>query len=129
MTIAANIGDTAILGKEMYLTDSVVGIIPSIDEIYFELFLRSIKKQLENLATQSAQKNINIQKLNEVLIKFPIDDNEQKRISNKYISIINSIKSFETELSKLQSLKTGLMQDLLSGKVSVKVSEPLIKND
>lgn len=120
MTIAANIGDTAILGKEMYLTDSVVGIIPSIDEIYFELFLRSIKKQLENLATQSAQKNINIQKLNEVLIKFPIDDNEQKRISKKYISIINSIKSFETELTKLQSLKTGLMQDLLTGKVRVK---------
>lgn len=119
MTIAANIGDTAILGKEMYLTDSVVGIISSIDEIYFELFLRSIKKQLENLATQSAQKNINIQKLNEVLIKFPIDTNEQKRISNKYISIINAIKSFEVELSKLQSLKTGLMQDLLSGKVRV----------
>ena len=119
MTIAANIGDTAILGREMYLTDSVVGIIPEIDEIYFELFFRSIKKQLENLATQSAQKNINIQKLNEVLIKYPKSEIEQEMISKKYISIINSIKSFETQLSKLKTIKAGLMQDLLSGKKRV----------
>lgn len=119
MTIAANIGDTAILNREMYLTDSVVGILSSLNEIYLELFLRSIKVQLENTATQSAQKNINIKKLNEVFVKYPTSAKEQNEIVAKYLSIGKIIDNFETHLSKLQSLKTGLMQDLLSGKVRV----------
>lgn len=119
MTIAANIGDTAILNREMYLTDSVVGIMSSLNEVYLELFLRSIKIQLENTATQSAQKNINIEKLNEVFIKYPSSVEEQSIIVEKYLSVGNIINEFQTQLSKLQSLKTGLMQDLLSGKVRV----------
>lgn len=119
MTIAANIGDTAILNREMYLTDSVVGILSSLNEVYLELFFRSIKTQLENTATQSAQKNINIEKLNEVLIKYPLSVTEQEQIVKKYLLIGNSINEFQISLSKLQSLKTGLMQDLLTGKVRV----------
>jgi len=119
MTIAANIGDTAILKQDMYLTDSVVGIKSKLNEIYLELFFKSIKTLLENTATQSAQKNINIEKLNQILIKFPTSSIEQEVIVNKYTKIGNLIYNFETQLSKLQSLKTGLMQDLLSGKVRV----------
>ncbi len=119
MTIAANIGDTAILGKEMYLTDSVVGIKPKINEIYLELFFSSIKVQLENLATESAQKNINIEKLNNVFVKYPKHENEQLDIANKYISVIKLKDRYVSQLQKLQSTKTGLMQDLLSGKKRV----------
>ena len=119
MTIAANIGDTAILGREMYLTDSVVGIEPKINGIYLELFFNSIKVQLENLATESAQKNINIEKLNNVFIKYSKSKNEQLDIANKYVSIIELKDRYVSQLQKLQSLKTGLMQDLLSGKKRV----------
>jgi len=119
MTIAANIGDTAILGREKYLTDSVVGIEPKINGIYLELFLNSIKVQLENLATESAQKNINIEKLNNVFIKYPKSKNEQLDIANKYVSVIELKDRHVSQLKKLQSLKTGLMQDLLSGKKRV----------
>jgi type I restriction enzyme S subunit len=47
------------------------------------------------------------------------DTKEQKSIETILNTFDIQIKSFETELSKLQSLKTGLMQDLLSGKVRV----------
>jgi hypothetical protein len=38
------------------------------------------------------------------------------------------IKNCQTSLEKLQSLKTGLMQDLLSGKVSVKINDETLLN-
>jgi type I restriction enzyme S subunit len=44
---------------------------------------------------------------------------EQKTIEIILNTLDNQINSFEVELTKLQSLKTGLMQDLLSGKVRV----------
>jgi type I restriction enzyme S subunit len=52
-------------------------------------------------------------------IFFPKDLNEQIKISQIIGSSTNQLKTFEKHLSKLQSIKTGLMQDLLSGKVRV----------
>lgn len=52
-------------------------------------------------------------------IFFPSTLTEQKNITEIINSSNQSIISYQKELSKLQSLKTGLMQDLLSGKVRV----------
>lgn len=49
--------------------------------------------------------------------------NEQKKIGLRIKALNDIIKKEMIKLSKLQSLKTGLMQDLLSGKVRVKMSE------
>ena len=46
---------------------------------------------------------------------------EQSLISNSLESIDEKIQTEQSALSKYQQLKTGLMQDLLSGKVEVKV--------
>ena len=50
--------------------------------------------------------------------------NEQNIIISTLDNSDNYIKSLESELSKFQSLKTGLMQDLLSGKVRVNKGIP-----
>ncbi len=55
----------------------------------------------------------------EMPIFFPTTLEEQKRITDIILSSNETILSFQKQLSKLQSLKTGLMQDLLSGKVRV----------
>jgi type I restriction enzyme S subunit len=52
-------------------------------------------------------------------IFFPPSITEQKEITDVVNSSNHSIISYQKELSKLQSLKRGLMQDLLSGKVRV----------
>ncbi len=44
---------------------------------------------------------------------------EQIRVIDYLNTIQNSVDEYVRQLSKLQSLKTGLMQDLLSGKVRV----------
>lgn len=74
ITIAANIADTGILGFDACFPDSVVGLIPSpslADTRYFEYFMRTAQAHLEDFAPATAQKNINLSILNEVLIPLP----------------------------------------------------------
>ena len=74
ITIAAVIGATAITEIETWATDSVVGIVPG-DEInvyFLEYFLRTRRHYLENVAaTQTAQKNINLQILRPLQVPVP----------------------------------------------------------
>ncbi len=74
ITIAAVIGATAITETETWATDSVVGIVPG-DEInvyFLEYFLRTQRHYLENVAaTQTAQKNINLQILRPLHVPVP----------------------------------------------------------
>ncbi|MDZ7640968.1 MAG: restriction endonuclease subunit S [Desulfurivibrio sp.] len=74
ITIAANIGDTGILGFDACFPDSVVGFTPFDDRLeneYFEFFLRTAKKNLEEFAPSTAQKNINLEVLQNVLVPLP----------------------------------------------------------
>lgn len=52
-------------------------------------------------------------------IFFPKTIDEQNKITKTVKRIDATINIYKKELSKLQSIKTGLMQDLLSGKVRV----------
>jgi type I restriction enzyme S subunit len=49
---------------------------------------------------------------------------EQTEISGRFVAMKKSLDSLERELAKLRRLKTGLMQDLLTGKVSI---QPLLE--
>ena len=52
-------------------------------------------------------------------IFFPKDLKEQNEITKIISSSENVIQDYTIELNKLKSIKTGLMQDLLSGKKRV----------
>jgi restriction endonuclease S subunit len=73
ITIAANIGDTAVLDFPSCFPDSVVGLIPKqgLDARYLELVMRTKKEHLNRIAPQSAQKNINIEILKSVEVPVP----------------------------------------------------------
>ncbi len=120
VTIAANIGDTAILGRPMYFPDSVVGVI--VNEVnsirWIELSLRRAKQQLDALAPQSAQKNINLTFLQPLLIAIP-PSSEQKQCVGMYDKISRQLKAESAYYEKLKSLKSGLQDDLLTGRVRV----------
>lgn len=65
----------------------------------------------------------------EIIKRYKIgkpDFEEQKRISKILSTIDSQIEISQVELSKLNSLKQGLMQDLLTGKVRVNA---LLKTD
>jgi type I restriction enzyme M protein len=73
ITIAANIGDTAVLDFPSCFPDSVVGLIPKpgTDACYLEVVMRSKKQHLDDIAPQAAQKNINIEILKTLEIPLP----------------------------------------------------------
>ena len=73
ITIAANIGDTAVLDFPSCFPDSVVGLTPKpgTDVRFLELAMRTKKTHLNDIAPQAAQKNINIEILKTVEISLP----------------------------------------------------------
>ena len=73
VTIAANIGDTAVLDFPACFPDSIVGLVPreNVDARFLEFAMREQQEYLNDIAPQSAQKNINIEILKALNISLP----------------------------------------------------------
>jgi len=73
ITIAANIGDTAVLDFPSCFPDSVVGLTPKdgVDARFLELVMRNKRQHLNDVAPQAAQKNINVEILKTVEVPLP----------------------------------------------------------
>jgi type I restriction enzyme S subunit len=74
LTIAANIGDVAILTFDACFPDSIVGFnafLPINSNEYFLYMLSAYKHYLDNLSRSTAQKNINLEILASIPIPLP----------------------------------------------------------
>jgi type I restriction enzyme S subunit len=74
ITIAANIAETGLLAFDACFPDSIVGFIPVKEDLnikYFEFFMRTAQQRLADFAPATAQKNINLEILNELSIPLP----------------------------------------------------------
>jgi len=74
ITIAANIADTAILDISACFPDSIVGFTPNANSCVIEFvkyLVDANKTNLEACAPATAQKNINLKVLDELLLPFP----------------------------------------------------------
>jgi type I restriction enzyme S subunit len=120
VSIAANIGDTAILSYPMCAPDSVVGVMPFDLEnsSFLQLAISRKKHWLESRAPQTAQKNINLDDLRPLKIEFP-KKSEREEIAQQVHGISSLIFGLETNYSKMLNFKSGLMRDLLTGRVPV----------
>jgi type I restriction enzyme, S subunit len=120
VTIAANIGETAILGIPMCAPDSLVGVVVKAPHStrFIELCLRRLRPRLLAMAPRSAQANINLTTLKPLRIPVP-PPIEQEKIA----AIINTAEAkviaLETRLEALRQLKKSLMHDLFTGTVRV----------
>lgn len=82
-------------------------------------YYKLIFSNLNQYSSQSAQPGLAVEKLLQLTFSIP-NLKEQEKISKLLSSQDSLIESEEIHLAKLQKLKQGLMQDLLSGKVRVK---------
>lgn len=87
ITIAANIADTAVLGFEAAFPDSVVGFTPLVDSEIFDNFVKFIqfyiqatKDEIDKKAHGAAQKNINLEFLENLLVPLPSRNNLIKTV-------------------------------------------------
>jgi type I restriction enzyme S subunit len=110
------------------LTQGTARISPreGIDGRFLLWAIRSAKTQreisLQSKGTTFAE--ITLADLRRTPVAVPRSFAEQKQVAESLDAIDGMIAQETTGLSKLQRLKTGLMQDLLTGRVSV---EPLLK--
>ncbi len=115
ITIAANIGDTAITTFPVACPDSLIGINnKSCDVFWLNYFLQTQKNKLNGLATQNAQKNINLETLNNLKIAVP-PVAEQKKIAEILGTWDRAIEELSNLIIEKKELKRGLMQRLLTG--------------
>lgn len=116
-------GRVAILGIDASTNQACIGFLNliGITRDFLYITLTNEYDNLRELSNDGAQKNLSGTLLNKYKIKVPINIDEQKRIDLVFLGIDNLINEQKNNLSKLQSLKTGLMQDLLSGKVRVTI--------
>ena len=84
ITIAANIAETGILEFDACFPDSVVGLRvqdnPALAR-YVELYLRSVKDRLHRLAPATAQKNINLEILEQLQIPVPPENSVERVVA------------------------------------------------
>ena len=73
---------------------------------------------LRSVSAGAGRAGLSLGILSQFLIILP-EIKEQNKISNLLEAIDKNLQSNRSELSKLKHIKTGLMQDLLTGKVRV----------
>jgi type I restriction enzyme S subunit len=115
ITIAANIAESAVLGFDSCFPDSVVGFVPA-DAMgnveYFLLFVETARADLLAFAPATAQKNINLEILNSVLIPLP-PLNELTRIVTRVAQLRRLCADLRQRLTASQSTQAHLAEALL----------------
>ena len=125
MTIAANVGDVAILNFNAYFPDSVVGFIPNknIRTLYLFYVFSAMKDEFTRTAIKSTQLNLNIDRVKETFIPVTLNVNEQCEIENylesKCAEIDGLIAKKEQLVKELESYKKSLIYEVVTGKREV----------
>lgn len=120
ITIAANIADTGILAFDACFPDSVVGFIPfdaGIDVKYFEYFMRTAKSHLEDFAPSTAQKNINLGILGELLVPLP-PASELGRVVAKVDELMALCDALKARIKDVQTTQIHLADAIVEQAVA-----------
>jgi type I restriction enzyme S subunit len=129
MAIAANVGDTAILGFEAYAPDSVVGFKPERDiELEFLRFsLMAALQELKKTSTQSTQANLNIDRISGIKSVFP-PLAEQSAITvylNEVMERFSLLeKQAEASIELMNERRSALISAAVTGKIDVRGWRP-----
>jgi type I restriction enzyme S subunit len=118
ITIAANIAQTGILTFDSCFPDSIVGFKPNnrVTTEYIQAWLGFLQPLLEDLAPQSAQKNINLQMLRELDVPVPPID-LQSKFSEFVERIGNNSRNYEKSEAVMDNLFNSLLQKAFRGEL------------
>lgn len=116
ITIAANIGYTGILKIDMACPDSLIGISCKkdlIDNRFLNYYLATQREHIDRIASEAAQKNINIEFLKPYKIPFT-NLAEQEKIAGFLTAIDEKISYLEAKRTQLEKYRKGVMQEIFS---------------
>ena len=114
-TIAANIGDTAILDYPACFPDSIVSVIPKKKQLSIEflnVYFKLVKKYTSELAPFAAQRNLNNKQLGDFPVIIPPTE-----VQDKIIQIMNNAysrkKQNEEEAERLLNSYSELINEFV----------------
>ena len=88
--------------------------------LFYVLSSEYVKNNIEKVTVGSSQKTLSLANINELKILIP-SIKEQNKISLILSDIDEKIEKYENKKQKLEELKKGLMQQLLSGQIRVNI--------
>ena len=125
MTIAANIGDVAVLDFEACFPDSIVGFVPrsALDRDFLYYVFRAMKSELLREAPVNTQGNLNVDRIGSRRIALP-PTIEQRRIVQQIVAnsakLGTAINRARRQVKLLSEFHTRLIADVVTGKLDVR---------
>jgi type I restriction enzyme, S subunit len=113
--VGGTIGNLGVLGREMYFTDSIIGILPNpfYTQDYILNYLRYKQPEIKSEAYQMAgQPNIKIPTLENLLFPMP-PLAEQNRIVQKLDELMQYCNELEASIKQCESQNEKLLQQVL----------------
>ena len=131
ITIAANIGDVAILTFDACFPDSVLGFLPFSEQVskeYVYYMLLAYKHRMNAKASKMAQSNLSLDKINSMLFPFPPIE-EQLRIVDCLDMLFCKVDEYEKIEQQLSTLKeeffsnmcNAILQSAMQGKLTLQL--------
>ncbi len=117
MSIAATVGVPIVTGIPACIHDGFVAIerLRGVDQSYLLYTLKSLESELRSAGQTGSQSNVNTEIVNNLRVKMP-PIKEQVSIAASLEDIDQLIITLEHLIAKKQSIKQGMMQQLLTGK-------------
>ena len=123
ITIAANIAETAFLGIDACFPDSVVRFTPNDNVLaeYIRYFIESQKIRLWAFAPATAQKNINLDTLENLIVPYCSIDEQRYVISEieSRMSVCDSIEqTVDAALQQAEAMRQSILKNAFEGKLT-----------
>ncbi len=125
MTIAANIGDVAVLDFEACFPDSVVGFIPgkAIERDFLYYMFKAMRSELLREAPVNTQGNLNVERIGSREIVLPSISEQQsicRQINEGTDKLASATSVARREIELLREYRTRLIADVVTGKLDVR---------
>ena len=117
----ATIGEVSINRIPVATKQGILGIIPDvsidIEFLYYLFSTTRFRDDVKRITTHGTMDCAYLKDLNTIRLFIPSDKNEQIKISSILSDIDNEIVVKERELQKYRRLKSGMMSELLTGRI------------
>lgn len=125
MTIAANIGDVAVLDFDACFPDSVVGFVPrpGVERDFLYYVCRAMKPELLREAPVNTQGNLNVDRIGSQRIAVaPVLEQRTIALSIEASTakLTDGISQARREIDLLREYRTRLIADVVTGKLDVR---------
>lgn len=123
ITIAANIAETAFLSFDACFPDSVVGFVPvtgSVDAEFIELFIRAVRSRIEKYAPATAQKNINLTTLENLVVplcSLPEQQEIVRLLDEQFEVVERNEREIGAALKRSEALRQSILKRAFTGQL------------